>query len=238
MRWIEDSTGRFPQRPWFEQGELDTLCEEVIRDFLTGRHGSVEFPISTDDLTVLVERHTSDLDIYADLSDEGNDVDGVTYFTHGKLPIVRIDRALGAGERWGHENRLRTTLTHEFGHVKFHGALMAVAQAPLFPTPLDQHLCRCHRETITGAAVNDWMEWQAGYASGAFLMPISPLRGLVQELRGAWRAGHAMTIESPFGQDVVRQVQNAFSVSRSAARVRLSQTGLLVECVPAAAPLW
>lgn len=36
-----------------------------------GHHGSVAYPLTTDDLTVLIERDTESLDQYADLSETG-----------------------------------------------------------------------------------------------------------------------------------------------------------------------
>ena len=62
MKWIKDVTGRFPERPYYEEGELDFECERIVGDFLRKKYGKVEFPISTSDITVLIERDTSDLD--------------------------------------------------------------------------------------------------------------------------------------------------------------------------------
>ena len=50
VRWIKDSTGRFPERPYFSQGDLDGLSEEWIVGFLIEMHGKAEFPVSTEDL--------------------------------------------------------------------------------------------------------------------------------------------------------------------------------------------
>jgi hypothetical protein len=73
IRWIKDPTGRFPERPFYRQEDLDSLSEEWVVDFLMERYGKVEFPVSTEDLTVMIERDTSDLDQYADLSEEGEE---------------------------------------------------------------------------------------------------------------------------------------------------------------------
>ena len=71
MRWSRDPTGRFPERPYYLQEELDSLSEGWVVSFLRERHGAAEFPVSTEDLTVMIESDTSDLDQYADLSSEG-----------------------------------------------------------------------------------------------------------------------------------------------------------------------
>ena len=114
MRYVRDQTGRFGERPHYEPDELDVMFEDVVIGFLKGQHGKVEFPITTNDLTVLIEQDTDDLDPYADLSGYGETVEGVTEFLPGRKPRVRIARDLAeAGYR---ENRYRTTLTHKYGH--------------------------------------------------------------------------------------------------------------------------
>jgi hypothetical protein len=118
MRWVKDQTGRFSLRPHYLPEELDSECEKFITDFLVQRHRTIEYPITTDDLTVLVETLTDDLDLYADLLNEDGDVEGVTDFFPGRRPKVMISKRLALDPRTS--NRLRTTLTHELGHVKFH----------------------------------------------------------------------------------------------------------------------
>ena len=68
MKRIIDKTGRFPYRPYYDEGELDAECEQLISSFLRFRHGKVQFPISTDDLQVMIERDVEDLDFGTDLS--------------------------------------------------------------------------------------------------------------------------------------------------------------------------
>jgi hypothetical protein len=51
-------TGRFSQRPHFKPGELDRECESIMSGFLRERHGAAEYPVSTEDTTVLIEQHT------------------------------------------------------------------------------------------------------------------------------------------------------------------------------------
>ena len=141
-------------------------------------NGKTEYPIRTEDLKVLVEDHAADLDLYADLSVEGENIEGVTEFFHSERPVVRISKALTEDE--SRQNRLRTTLTHELGHVVLHSPLTSLSgQQRLFQTTeRDRSLVlRCKRNSILLAVSKpvDWMEWQAGYASGAFLMPKTEL---------------------------------------------------------------
>src|SRR5262245_21717505 len=96
MRWVTDRTGRFQRRPHYDQSELDDECDQVVSSFLQKRHGYIDVPIATDDLTVLIEESVGDLDMYADLSDEAGEVEGVTEFRPGNKPHVRISAALSA----------------------------------------------------------------------------------------------------------------------------------------------
>lgn len=236
MRWVTDRTGRFQKRPHYDPGELDVECEQIVSSFLAERHGRVVFPIATDDLTVLIERAVGDLDLYADLSGEGGEVEGVTEFLPGQKPRVRIAAPLSAPHL---ENRLRTTLTHEFGHAHWHGFLFE--QQPsgqlMFPASKDAQINKCKRETIVGARESDWMEWQAGYACGALLMPTTPLRDEIRAFANAHDLppGKVAT-DSSLGTALIARIAVAFQVSRDAARVRLLQRGYMNEGSAAETP--
>lgn len=121
MKWIPDTTARFRWRPYYEQEELDNECERIVTQFLRLRQGEARFPLSDDDLEVMIEKDTSDLDLYADLSREGRDVEGMTEFFADKKPVVKISRQLSLDP--GKRGRLRITLAHEYGHVKLHSFL-------------------------------------------------------------------------------------------------------------------
>ena len=56
MKWVNDRTGRFARRPHYEPEELDSECEQIILSFLKAKYGKIEFPIKTDDLTILMLR--------------------------------------------------------------------------------------------------------------------------------------------------------------------------------------
>jgi hypothetical protein len=182
LKWVTDRSGRFAQRPHYFPGELDTECERAILAFLNKRHNKAEFPIKTDDLTVFIEEQ-ADLDSYADLSGEGEGVEGVTEFVPGKRPVVKIADSLSEPYL---ENRLRTTLTHEYGHVHFHRFMFEDGQSAsgsLFAQTHTVQGNKCHRDAIIGAPERDWMEWQAGYACGAILMPVGALFDAVKRFR-------------------------------------------------------
>jgi hypothetical protein len=229
MKWVPDKTGRFSQRPHYLPDELDSECENVILAFLKKKYGKVEFPINTDDLTVLIEEQ-ADLDGYADLSTEGHGVEGMTEFQSGKRPLVKIADGLNASHL---ENRLRTTLTHEYGHVHFHRFLFEEAPGKpgsLFGAAPAAQGNKCHRDNIIGAAERDWMEWQAGYACGALLMPVSALMDTVLQYRQDHHLPYTkLSLQSDEGRQLITTVASAFQTSSDAARVRLLKKGILLD---------
>lgn len=220
MKWLPDPTGRFSQRPYYEGLELDHECEKIIVEFLKDRHGRVTYPIDTDDLCVLVEQSAADFDEWADLSADGPDVQGKTVFSRRGKPSVYISADLQEPYR---ENRKRTTLTHELAHARLHNYLTGFDVAP-------PPVC-CTAGSLIGASRVDWLEWQAGYASGAFLMPLFPLRRVVREARRAARrtGTDPMALSDPAAPQLIQRVQGAFQVSGDAARIRLLQLSILVD---------
>lgn len=240
MKYVRDLTGRFHERPMFEREELDAICERALIDHVSECGKRLVYPVPTDLLQTLIEAHAGKLDLFADLSGEGDDVEGVTDFLKGQKPRVRISGDLSNDVR--REVRLRTTLGHEFGHVHLHNALFQahVAAPDLFgdrtvgtrplpePVATQEALAKCKRETIVGARDTDWMEWQAGYVCGALLMPRKELRQIVHTaMRGAGQIDQ-LEIRSDLGGAIVAEVVQRFFVSAEAARVRLQVLGLAV----------
>lgn len=226
MKWVPDKTGRFPRRPHYQPDAIDAQCERLVQKFLTKKYGKIEFPIKTEDLTILIEER-ADLDSCVDLSHEDGDVDGVTEFRPGQRPLVSISDRLSAPNM---ENRLRTTLTHEFGHVYFHQFMFeTIGQtAQLFPRQAGGHTNKCKRANIDRAPESDWMEWQAGYACGALLMPATALIDTVQVFRAKQQLPFSnLTADSNAGQELISLVSSTFQTSKDAARVRLLKKEIL-----------
>jgi len=232
VTFVRDTTGRFSQRPHYKPEELDRECETIITGFLKGLYGKATFPVKTDDLTKLIERDTSDFDSYADLSDLGADVDGVTEFYPGRKPVVKIAAALANDTR--RENRLRTTMTHEFGHVRLHAYLweMEPPTADLLKTKPNANKQICKRETILNARETDWMEWQAGYVCGALLMPASHVRRQLRAYVETHNIYGAVSPNSAHASALISTVVENFQVSEDAARIRLLKLGVLGTVAP------
>ena len=220
----------FEQRPYWLETELDRECERLVLTFLRRLRGKVEYPISTDDLKTLIEEDARDLDQYADLSAYGADVEGVTEFEPGRKPRVRISSRLAEDER--RENRLRTTLTHESGHVRFHGYLFEAAPrtADLVNRQLPKpRVISCKRGGLIDAPKTDWMEWQAGHISGAILMPVTAVRVAVGAVQERLASFGPVTPGSNVGREMIAAMMGTFQVSADAARVRLFRLGHLAE---------
>lgn len=229
MKYVRDTTGRLSQRPYFEQIELDRECERIVFEFLREKFGELCFPIPTDALSVLIERDADDLDMYADLSSLGADVEGVTEFIPGQKPRVKISKRLSEDSRM--ENRLRTTLTHEFGHVKFHSPLWQTdtLTADMFGKRPERMSISCKRENIVGAAEYDWMEWQAGYVCGAVLMPHTRVKTLATETLGRDLRQGPAEASSGIAANLIARLVDIFQVSADAARVRLIKLKVIAE---------
>ena len=227
VRMVSDSTGRFPERPHYRPQELDKECEKLITRFLRSLYGEVRFPVKTDDLTKLIERDADDLDLYADLGNLGSSVEAVTVFHPRSKPVVRVSAELSNNPR--QENRLRTTLTHEYGHVHFHAYLWAMRSSS--PDRLNLRAAagpmHCKREDMLNAPQTDWMEWQAGYVSGALLMPHTHLTQVVAEYQKKHGRVGSLGDDSAHAQALVALVVDAYQVSEDAARVRLAKLGYL-----------
>jgi len=108
-------------------------------------------------------------------------------------------------------HRFRTTATHELGHVKFHSFLWLTESRPasLFPEAEPSVVPaspRCKRDSIQSLAQTDWMEWQAGYACGAFLMPVTYLKRVVDEVRAEKRWSQPPQVDSEEGRYLIGHV--------------------------------
>jgi Zn-dependent peptidase ImmA (M78 family) len=194
MQKSKDTIHNFGYYFRYTKEELDLEFQKIIFDFLRKKYNKIEFPISTEDLTILIENNVKDLDIYANLE---KNVEGVTTFIKGQKPSVAISSELSENDTY--ENRLRLTLAHEFGHVKLHNFIVQIKE---------NFSQKCKRDNISNTKQTDWMEWQAFYAGGALLIPIVELKKIIK-----------LTNE----EQLISSISKKFGVSKIAAKVRLSQ---------------
>jgi hypothetical protein len=222
MKFLRDPLGRPIKRPYFKSEELDDQCERIIKEFMDRCSSGFRLPIPTDEIVRMIEADADDLDMYADLP-EG--LDGFTEFFVDRKPRVQVSARLSDPR---YENRLRTTLGHEYGHVWFHAPLWRQSGKHADRRPATPSWV-CHRDTIVTAPEKDWMEWQAGYICGALLMPRSNVIALASRVAESYGGAAPVVLETPAGRDLIAQVRKHFQVSEQAAQVRLSRLGLLVE---------
>lgn len=90
MKMIPDNSGRFPERPYYEIEELEEECEAIIESLLMSRYGQHAIAVPTEAFIEPLERETAKLNVYCDLSAEGEEVHGVTEFFPGYKPHVSI----------------------------------------------------------------------------------------------------------------------------------------------------
>ncbi len=219
MKMIPDRSGRFPERPYYEIEELEEECERIVESFLLSRYGQYSIPVPTEALEKLLERETAKVNLYCDLSGEGEEVHGVTEFFPGQKPNVSIARELSY-QHW-REHRKRSTLPHEYGHVHWHTWLF-----DRYCMRNERHKC-LRTQIIPVSGDIDWMEWLAGYVSGAMLMPRSRVQLQVGAFRGERRVEGRLDQESIEGQLLIQRTSELFKVSPDAARVRLGQLAYL-----------
>ena len=198
-----------------------------MTSFLIKRHGRLTFPIDTDDLLKFIEPYTSDLDSYADLSNEGDKVHGVTIFSPGKKPVVRIEADLWKDRT---EHRLRTTLTHEGAHAYLHTPLFNTNRARS-SRDASGACCvtqKCHTDSILNASKPDWLEWQAGFMSAAFLMPATKVRELAQAIVRQANLDNSEINRCDLADTLITVIKDTFQVSKEAASIRLVQLEILL----------
>ncbi len=235
LKYHHDETGRFPEKPYYEQKELDILAQKITSDAADILGNKILYPISTDKLTVIIEKYVDDLDLYANLQEEYGDknIEGVTIFIPFKKPIIKISENLQNIQY--KENRLRTTLLHELGHVVIHDPLwqreFRKLQLPLDTT--EQRIQICKRKTLFSKNEPnyenyDWMEWQANYFASAFLMPRTEIYKIYKEFTNNKTSLVYIVDGSEEATMLIDFISQKFQVSKEAALIRLKIMKILI----------
>ena len=165
MKEYCDPLGRPIRRLYLNTEVLDKRCEGVMREFMERRSGGYRLPIPTDEIIRLIEERAGEVDIYADDLPEG--IHGQTSMYYDRKPDVKIAESI---HNTRSDHRVRTTACHEFGHVWIHAPLWWEVGAKMKAATAGP-VWNCHRENIINAPEYEWAEWQAGWISGAILMP-------------------------------------------------------------------
>lgn len=155
-------------------------------------------------------------------------MEGVTLFVPGSKPKVRICPSLSEASN---QNRYRSTLAHEFGHVVLHDPMFQAKNGQgLFPS--DQPAFQVSfRDGEASESKSDLYEWQAWYFCRSLLMPSSEVHRLIATLRGDYFSD--IWVQSDLGSAVIRASSARFGVSEALARIQLVKSGALSEAEPA-----
>jgi len=218
--WSRDNTGRFTDRPFYTQAEIEAIALAELEACAQVAGHRSEWPLSDDMLVRLVESLTVRFDPYCDLSHVGVDVDGYTLFTRRGRPSVLINQDLAS-----QSNRLRwrVTIAHEVGHVILHQPLYQRKDRRL-DMLVEQPLVPAYCERLHMIRSVDWCEWQASFFSNCLLMPTQTVRAhLLREIPDLLQLEDGT-------RDAVRTVaamSEQFDVPCESVRSRLAQVGVL-----------
>ncbi|UCD09763.1 MAG: hypothetical protein JSU79_03730, partial [Dehalococcoidales bacterium] len=80
---------------------------------------------------------------------------------------------------------------------------------------------------IIDAPFEDWMEWQASYACGAFLTPLTLLKRLAEDFLKRSSDRYWLLEDTDEATQLIGIVAESFDVSIAAAKVRLQKLGFL-----------
>lgn len=224
-------------RLWYEPDEIEMIVvSELVSAKLMPKHDDDDLAV---DVENLVESHLSlRLDQYAELDSH---VLGITEFCKGESPKVSINKDL-TGSALDEEDatpgligRWRATVAHEAAHVMLHRHLYEVdpMQRGLFRPDTartqSQRLLRClKRDVGYNQQPSDWREVQANMGMGAILMPrpvfVEAARRALSEMGLEEKAVETGSRDHGL---LVERLAELFSVSKQAARIRLSRFGIV-----------
>jgi Zn-dependent peptidase ImmA (M78 family) len=226
MEFYIDMDGRLVKPPNYSQVELSCASEKLVLYYMQKHLGGYKWPIPTDVLVKLLEIHASDLDLYADLSEDEEGTTGATYVYSDQKPEVKVSRELSDGH---HEHELRHTLAHEFAHTFFHGYFW-YWQTPVFEAfksnPQIRTVYRCKQAEY--ATEQPWAEIQAEFAARALLMPLSHLVFQIVESYSMRQAARwPFLTGSDHAERLTQTTASYFDVSLSEADTRLCELGFL-----------
>jgi Zn-dependent peptidase ImmA (M78 family) len=128
---------------------------------------------------------------------------------------VKINAALTAAPE--RRNRARTTIAHEWFHAVYHSPVWELhwARAAITGRQIESHACS--HDDVASAREDNWLEFQARYASCALLIPKSCAHRVVEQF---------LETDPPGISAVIDHVARTFEVSRDAAEWRLTQLKL------------
>lgn len=226
--WWRDYTGRFGKRPFYQEARIERAAVDLVNEYL---EPPPTWPLSDDQLDFLADM-VATFDRNRDVSEVGADVDAFTIFASSARtrPMIVLSSALNNDPRM--KMRRRMTIAHEIGHVVLHQPLYARDPMQLDLLPEHRTIPNYCSDPMSSASV-DWCEWQASYFGGALLAP----KDAVMALDVVTLHPTGTVDRTPDALHLIATVARHFEISKLAARVRLSQLGLVRSAGDSTLPL-
>ncbi len=223
MKTYRPSSGPFQERPYFEQNEIESLCQEELRKVNL-------LPASPEAVRIerFIEKRFGVTPLYEELP---SGVLGFTRFTTNGVEAIVVSRSLSDEESKVSERRINTTLAHEAGHGLLHARLFVVGSQPerLFGEEFDSKAPRimCRDETANPNQKSRydgrWWEYQANQTIGALLLPKTLAeKALAGVLEAVGLLGMQQIKPADRGR-AVEGLSKTFNVNPAVARIRLEQ---------------
>lgn len=210
MRESRDRRGRLPYRLWYEETEIERICEREVAEVVP----TPDLSEPALDIDWFIETRLNLVPEYVWLP--GGVLGATEFNTRGEVRLqIASELSIRAERHQDSERLLRSTLAHEAAHVLLHRILFLKESKAMFGDSSSRNeLCRSvgYGEP---AYQGEWYEWQANRGMAALLMPCRTLRLWLRvwERRNP-RARAAERVEA---------MASAFAVSATAARRRLAQ---------------
>jgi len=219
MRERHDPVSPFGVTLWFDKGEIDEICLQVLRDQKCLPDEPCPIEIEN-----FIERQWCPVEYLDGLGDA---VLGFTQFAQdGKVLRMGASSSLYDGGKAG-GRRARSTLAHEAGHGLLHAQLFInPPRTDLFPEGMydsarRQIMCR-ERDMATGYK-GKWWEYQANQAIGGLLLP----RPLMRKAMAPFLESQGLLGQSALAErdreNAVLEIARVFDVNPAAARIRVSE---------------
>ena len=233
MRKYPAKSGPFEEALYFEQEEIEAVCETALKS--VGLYPDIPSPIR-------IERF---LEKKFGLSPEYEDLpDGILGYTKfgpsGPEKVVLAAFLSSTEEDKISERRIATTIAHEAGHILFHAELFKRHFQRSSPTPFFMDLepqpdgtravlCRDIPDA-SGKSSNysgRWWEHQANKAIGALLMPFGLLEKTVAPFFEATKRQRTFS-ETPYlelkkREAAILRLAEFFDVNPVVAKIRLAE---------------
>lgn len=225
MKNFRAKRGPFAERPYYEQGEIESMCLDELRkaDLLPAQPEPIR-------IERFIEKRFRVQPRYDDLPDG---VLGFTRFGSKGVEAIVVARVLADEGSRAAERRINTTLAHEAGHGLLHAHLFALgALSPsLFGDAVDPAAPRilCRDDAVSGTSATRtpydgrWWEYQANRVIGALLLPKPLVRICLAPLAVSRGNLGQVTVDNSRRDEAVRLIADTFEVNPAVARIRLDE---------------